>query len=354
MSDIEVPKGLTNVIVDETGIATTDSTGNLLYRGYKVVDLVRKLGFEDVAYLIVYGKVPTEQERNSFFARIKENSMIDGSVEDVMRILKEKDVMRNIRSIVSLYPYTSEKSDDLLVEIAAKIPKIVSDSYRIAHNLPLVDDADGSFAERFYYLITGNRDPEKSKYLERLMIMYMEHEFNASTFALRVTASTLADPVAAVTSALATLKGPLHGGASAEILDFFLGFKSGEDAVKYIDDKIEKKEKIMGFGHRIYKDMDPRAQYIKEQLRQMAGDSSLFRIAVAIEERMWEKKKIPANLDFYAAIYMHLLGIDQDFYTPIFAASRVFGWIAHYNEQLQNNKIIRPSSKYVGPTGLSL
>lgn len=354
MSEIEVPKGLMNVIVDETAIATTDSTGNLLYRGYKVVDLVKKLGFEDVAYLVAFGKVPTKEEKEKFFSRVKENSLIDSSVEDIMRILKEKDIMRNIRSIISLYPYSSEKSDDLLVEIAAKIPKIISDSYRIFHKLPLIDDADGGYAERLYYLLTGNKDAEKSKYLERLLIMYMEHEFNASTFALRVTASTLADPIAAVTSALATLKGPLHGGANAEILDFFLGFKDVDDALQYIDEKIANKEKVMGFGHRIYKDMDPRAQFIKQQLKQMAGDSKLFKIASAIEDRMWEKKKIPANLDFYAAIYMHLLGIEQDFYTPIFAASRVFGWIAHYKEQLQNNKIIRPSSKYVGPTNLTL
>ncbi|MEM0158134.1 MAG: citrate/2-methylcitrate synthase, partial [Thermoplasmataceae archaeon] len=258
-----------------------------------------------------------------------------------------------LRSLVSLYPYVSTVEDDLMLEMAAKFPEIISASYRISHGMQPLHDSEGSYAERLYYLITGNKDRRKASFLETLMILYMEHEFNASTFALRVTASTLADPVAAFTTALGTLKGPLHGGANSEILDFFEQFEDEEDAVKYVDRTLDKGEKVMGFGHRVYKRLDPRAQLVKEKLKELAPDSKMVKIAEAVERRMWEKKSIPANVDFYAAIYMDLLGIPNDFYTPIFAASRVFGWIAHYREQLQDNKLIRPASKYVGPRDLT-
>lgn len=354
MDEIVVPKGLANVIVDKTAIATTDASGNLLYRGYKTGDLVENSDFEETAYLIVYGKLPDRKEKSDFTERLKENFGVSEDVRKVISILKEQDLMRSLRSLVSLYPYKHEVSDDLMIEMAAKFPEFISLSYRLSHGLDPTQPIDGTYVERFYHLITGKNDPRKARYLGMLMILYMEHEFNASTFALRVTASTLADPVAAFTTALATLKGPLHGGANAEILDFFKRFKNTEEAVKYVDEQIAKGEKVMGFGHRIYKRLDPRAQLVKAKLKEIAGDSKVLAIAEAVEERMWEKKNVPANLDFYAAIYMDTLGVPQDFYTPLFAASRVFGWIAHYKEQLASNKIIRPSSEYVGPTGLKI
>ncbi|AKA47744.1 hypothetical protein IX51_00085 [uncultured archaeon] len=354
MSEIEVPKGLNGVVVDETAVATTDDSGNLLYRGYRAVELAERVDAADVAYLIVNDRLPSDSERKEFAHKLKEHSGMDGKVSEVMKLLKEKDVMRNLRSIVSLYPYESKDDSDLLLEIAARFPRIISDTFRISRGQEPLEDVDASFSERLYYLFTGKKDAEKARYLNKLLILYMEHEFNASTFALRVTASTLADPVSSIVSALATLKGPLHGGANAEILDFFLGFKDEEEARNYVDEKVASKEKIMGFGHRVYKTRDPRAQFVKEEIRKMDKEAHIFKIAEAIENRMWEKKKVPANLDFYAAIYMHMLGIDQNLYTPLFASSRVYGWIAHYNEQLEGNKIIRPSSRYVGKTGREL
>ena len=354
MAEIVVPRGLANVIVDKTAIATTDESGNLLYRGYRTVDLVEKKDFEDAAYLIVYGKIPDREEKNSFLLKLKENFGVSEEVRKVISILKEEDLMRSLRSLVSLYPYRNTDNDDLMIEMAAKFPEFISLSYRLSHGLEPIKPIDGTYPERFYHLITGKHDKIKAKYLGMLMILYMEHEFNASTYALRVTASTLADPISAFTTALATLKGPLHGGANAEILDFFKKFNDTDEAVKYVDEQIEKKEKVMGFGHRIYKRMDPRAQFVKAKLKEIAGDSMVLKIAEAVENRMWDKKSIPANLDFYAAIYMDTLGIPQDFYTPLFAASRVFGWCAHYKEQIQDNKIIRPSSEYVGPKNLKL
>ncbi len=354
MDEIKVPKGLTNVIVDQTAIATTDASGNLLYRGYKVADLVDHSDFESTAYLVVNGRIPDREEKKAFTDSLRSYYGVADQVKEVISILKEKDLMRSLRSLVSLYPYQSTENDQLMLEMAAKFPEFISLSYRLANGLEPLSPIDGTFTERFYHLITGENDPEKARHVGMLMILYMEHEFNASTFALRVTASTLADPVAAFTTALATLKGPLHGGANAEILDFFKKFKDVEEAVKYVDDQIAKGEKVMGFGHRIYKRLDPRAQQVKVKLKEIAGDSKVLKIAEAVENRMWEKKSIPANLDFYAAIYMDTLGISQDFYTPLFAASRVFGWIAHYKEQMVGNKLIRPSSEYSGPTGLKL
>ncbi len=354
MDEIKVPKGLTNVIVDKTAIATTDATGNLLYRGYRVADLVDHTDFESTAYLVVYGKIPSPEEKREFTDSLRRNYGVSNEVKDIISILKEKDMMRALRSLVSLYPYQSRDDESLMIEMAAKFPELISLSYRLANGLEPLAPIEGTFTERFYHLITGKRDPEKARYVGMLMILYMEHEFNASTFALRVTASTLADPVASFTTALATLKGPLHGGANAEILDFFKKFRNAEEAVQYVDQQIEKGEKVMGFGHRIYKRLDPRAQQVKAKLKEIAADSKVLMIAEAVEKRMWEKKSIPANLDFYAAIYMDALGISQDFYTPLFAASRVFGWIAHYKEQMVGNKLIRPSSEYSGPTGLNL
>lgn len=354
MTEIVVPKGLANVIVDKTAIATTDASGNLLYRGYRTVDLVNKADFEDVAYLIVNGKLPGRPEKDVFNQKLRNGFGVNGDIRKVISILGEKDLMRSLRSLVSMYPYRNTEPTDLMLEMAAKFPELISLSYRLANGLEPLEPIDGSYAERFYHLITGKKDPEKARYLGMLMILYMEHEFNASTFALRVTASTLADPVSAFTTALATLKGPLHGGANAEILEFFNNFDGPEEAVKYVDGQIEKGEKVMGFGHRIYKRLDPRAQLVKAKLKEIAGDSKVLKIAEAVENRMWERKSIPANLDFYAAIYMDTLGIPQEFYTPLFAASRVFGWCAHYNEQLADNKLIRPSSQYSGPLDLEL
>lgn len=354
MSEIEVPKGLNGVIVDQTAISTTDDAGNLLYRGYRAVELADKVDAADVAYLIVNDRLPSGGEKKEFNSLLSRNASIDPKVTEVMKILKEKDVMKSLRSIVSLYPYRSTGDQDLLVEVAAKFPKIISDTFRISNGQEIIEDVDLPFSERIYYLFTGKKDAERARFLNKLLVLYMEHEFNASTFALRVTASTLADPVSSIVSALATLKGPLHGGANAEILDFFLGFKDVDEARKYVDEKVANNEKVMGFGHRVYKTRDPRAQFVKEEIRKLDSDSHMFRIAEEIENRMWEKKKVPANLDFYAAIYMHMLGVDQNLYTPLFAASRVFGWIAHYNEQLEKNKLIRPSSKYVGKTGREL
>jgi citrate synthase len=234
MTSLVAPKGLEGVVVDRTAISTTDSSGNLLYRGYRVIDLVDKLDFESVAHLILTGKIPDTEAKSRFSDLLKSNSLIEGRVREIIRVLKEPNIMNNLRSIVSLYPYRNRKNMDLLIEIASKFPAIIYYSDVAIRGWRDMEEIGGTYAERLYKILTGTNDRENSKFFEKLLIMYMEHEFNSSTFALRVTASTLADPVCGITSALSALKGPLHGGANSEVLDYLLKFKSEDEAIKFI------------------------------------------------------------------------------------------------------------------------
>lgn len=344
-----LPKGLAGVYVDETKIATTDTTGNLVYRGYRVVDLADRLDFESIAYLVVNGSLPTDGQLSAFKNILSESAIIDDSTARIIDILRGSKLIDVLRTGVSSIP-ADGRSSDALVRLAAKFPEIVIYGETGAH----LSSSQDSFAGRFYASLTGSDDKFKSDLFEKILIMYMEHEFNASTFALRVAASTMADPVCALTTALATLKGPLHGGANSEVLQYLLSFKSKEEALAYVDNKLEKKELLMGFGHRVYKDKDPRAQYLKGILLKNFGDVDAVKYATEIENYVWQKKTLAANLDFYAALYMHLLGIEEKYYLTIFAVARVFGWIAHYLEQQSNNKMIRPLALYTGATDMQL
>lgn len=358
-SGIEVPKGLDKVIVDTTAISSTDANGELIYRGYHAIELAEKLSYEEVAYLVVYGRLPTTGELKEFSVFLRERSGLDKKSDYVLKEISSGNakIIDSMRSTVSFMRLEEKENDKILLEIAAKMPRISSDAFRYSKGEDPMPETEGSLAERFYYLMTGRNDKKDARYFEKLLIMYMEHEFNASTFALRVAASTLTDPRSAVVAALATIKGPLHGGANSEVLGYMLNAQSRDDARKFMEYKLSRKEKVMGFGHRVYKKADPRAQFIKKELMELSkakGRTELYYIAMEMEKEMWERKKIPANLDFYAAIYMYLLGIDEAFYLPIFASSRCFGWTAHYIEQVSNNKLIRPSSRYTGASGLSI
>jgi len=348
MSEIEVPRGLTGVIVDSTAIATTDQAGNLVYRGYRTVDLARKYSFGEIAYLVVYGDLPTRSQYLEFEEKLLSMSHLEEKYVRVIQLLRESNVLSSMRTITSALHLDGTEMLDQLLQIAAKFPVIASDSYRIYMGRDRVHASDLDLSRRVYHLSTGKDDPEKAKALEKILIMYMEHEFNASTFALRVAASTGTDPASAINAALSTLKGPLHGGANSEILSYLLKFKNENEGIEFVRKRLESKQLVMGFGHRVYKTKDPRAQFIKEELRKLIGDTLRFRIADAIESYMWEQKTLPANLDFYGAFYLNEVGIDEPLYTPLFAVARVFGWVAHYMEQYSNNKLIRPLSKYVG------
>ena len=358
VSTVRVAKGLERVIVDDTAVSSTDSAGNLVYRGYLAVDVASKLSFEEAAYLVAYGKLPKKKELSDFSAKLLKLSSLDHGTERLLECIdKDYPPIDMLRTVVSGMELSGKDDQSRMLEMAARMPTVIT-SFHSKHKGRAHAKAErGSYAERFYFEMTGKEDKKAASYLEKLLILYLEHEFNASTFALRVTASTLAGPQAAFTTALGTLKGPLHGGANSEVLKYMLSFRRREDAVRFVDLKLKKKEKIMGFGHRVYKMKDPRAMFVRGQLKKLSkekGMPQLLEYAEAIEGRMWELKRIPANVDFYAALYMYLLGITEEFYLPIFAAARSFGWIAHYTEQVSNNKLIRPDSGYIGPKGLKL
>ncbi|MEM3841351.1 MAG: citrate/2-methylcitrate synthase [Candidatus Micrarchaeaceae archaeon] len=355
---VRVAKGLERVIVDDTSISATDSRGNLVYRGYLAVDIAEMLSFEEAAYIVAYGRRPSKAELSDFSRSLRTLSKLDKRTEMLLSVIdKDYSPIDMLRTVVSGMELKGKDYQSDMLEMAARMPNVITHFHAAHRGVKHKKALNGSYAERFYYEMTGKRDKEASRYLEKLLILYMEHEFNASTFALRVTASTLAGPQAAFTSALGTLKGPLHGGANTEVLKYMLKFKDKSEAIAFVDNKLKAHEKIMGFGHRVYKIKDPRAQFVKQQLRGLSektGMTKLLDYAETIEGRMWELKRIPANVDFYAALYMYMLGIKEEFYLPIFAAARSFGWIAHYTEQVQNNKLIRPDSNYVGPKNLKL
>jgi citrate synthase len=239
------------------------------------------------------------------------------------------------------------------------MPALVANCYRIARGLEVVEpNEDLNAAANLLYMITGKvPNAFDSWAFERELILYLEHDVNASTFTVRVVASTLADVYAASTAGLAALKGPLHGGANEAAMEMLLEVGDAENAESYVKDSLSGGKKIMGFGHRVYKKVDPRAQLSKSLLRRLLEerkmDSGLYRLSEAVEKTMWDTKHIPANLDFYAAPIFYTLSIPVPLYTPIFAASRVTGWVAHYNEQLAHNKLFRPDAVYVGANDLT-
>lgn len=357
---IRVPKGLYGVAVAETKIAKSEPDGSLVYRGYGIADLAKNATFEETAYLVLHGALPGRAELELFTSSLKSGMKVDRRVYDVMRAMPADahpmDVLRTAVSALGCLESGRENSDSGL-SIASKMTPLAANGYRIPRGDSVQEPRhDLDFASNFMHMITG-RVPERWEawVLERILIFYMEHDLNASSFAVRVVASTLADRYAAVTAGLAALKGRLHGGANEAAMEMLLSLREPEKGRDYVAKSLERGEKVVGFGHRVYKKFDPRAQlckeYLKEYVKRKNGFEWLYLLCVAMEEEMWKRKKLPANLDFYAAPLLYMMGIPIPLYTPIFAASRVFGWMAHYNEQVEDNKIIRPDAVYVGPSG---
>jgi citrate synthase len=362
----KTPSGLDGVPITETKIGKSDRSGSLVYRGYPIEELVNKAGFEEVAFLVLKGALPNRRELESFSRALKVNSEVDGRVFEVMKNLPSgshpMDVLRTAVSSLASLDGQNDSVAEQEISIAAKLPVLAANCLRVPEGLPPVKPRDDlSFAANLLRMTSGKEQDSTSAFdlwvFERVLILYMEHDLNASSFTVRVVASTAADPYAAVTSGLASLKGPLHGGANEAVMHMLLELKDPEKAAEYIESALASGRKVTGFGHRVYKQFDPRARYCKkylaEMIRQSGARDEVFRLCDSLERAMWERKKIPPNLDFYAAPIFYLLGIPIALDTPIFAASRVFGWISHYNEQVEENKLIRPDAIYVGPSGLS-
>jgi citrate synthase len=355
-----VPKGLAGVAVTETSISKSSPDGKLVYRGYPIEVLAEKSNFEEVAFLILFGYLPKKYELDNFSSKLNEEMTPDERVLSLMRLFPpDSNPMDVIRTAVSFLG-SLDKEDSLeskQVSIAAKMAAIVPNSYRALRGNEFIKPRkELSYAENFLYMLTS-KIPEKEDawIFERELIFYMEHDLNASSFTVRVVASTLSDPYSSVTAGLSALKGPLHGGANEEVMKYILKIKP-EEAEGFVREELQKGRKIMGFGHRVYKKFDPRAVLSKRYLEMLSKrkekGETVYRVCDSLEKAVWSQKQIPPNLDFYAAPIFYLLDIPTPLYTPIFAASRVFGWLAHYREQIEDNKLFRPDAIYTGKKDL--
>lgn len=353
--------GLRGQSAGETSLSTVGVSGSgLTYRGYDVKDLGENATFEEVAYLILYGELPTQAQLDAYKTKLKGLRGLPQALKEVLERIPADthpmDVMRTGCSMLGNleaeqnFSEQSEIADRLL----AAFPSIICYWYRFSHDGVRIDTEtqDEQIGAHFLHLLHGKAPSAlHAKVMDVSLILYAEHEFNASTFTARVCASTLSDMHSCVTGAIGSLRGPLHGGANEAAMELIQDMKDEADARDILMGKLERKDKIMGFGHAIYRESDPRNAIIKEWSEKLAaanGDDRLYRVSVACEALMWEQKKLFCNADFFHASAYHYMDIPTKLFTPIFVCSRVTGWAAHVMEQRSNNRIIRPSADYVG------
>jgi citrate synthase len=364
-TSILTPKGLEGVVAAVSGICFIDGDrGVLAYRGIDIHELADKSTFEETCYLLWFGKLPSRAELNEFKRTLAEERKLDASIINLLRQIPRHalpmDVLRTAVSALAFYDpeekvNTPEANLHKSYRLTAQIAMIVAAYDRIRKGKNMVEpDRSLSHAGNFLYMLNGEPpSPTAERALDIALILHADHELNASTFAARVTAATQSDMHSAITSAIGTLKGPLHGGANEAVFAILVQIdKNGADPVEYIKGMLAQKKKVPGFGHRVYHTEDPRATHLRrmsKELGQSSGQGKWFEYSRKIEEYINADKKLNANVDFYSASTYHTLGIDVDLFTPIFAVSRVSGWTAHVMEQLSDNRLIRPRAAYQGP-----
>ncbi|MEB3806736.1 MAG: citrate/2-methylcitrate synthase [Desulfurococcales archaeon] len=370
---IIAPKGLVNVVPDVTYISGVDPKGeHTIYRGYTIDDIGKNASFYEATWLFHKGELPCEEELKEIKKKIDTyRGQIPEKVLDALKIVpKAHPMYYGSYGVALLGQYNAPEDwkfdDDFLFDHAlrliAQLPVIFAAGWNLArHGTFLRPDPNMDHAKDVLRMITL-REPSdlEARAFESSLVLYMDHGFNASTFTTRVIASTLSDMYSAIAGGIGALKGPLHGGANEKALVMLLEAKKlaeekGKPLEEYIEEyileKLAKKEKIMGFGHRVYKIHDPRTDVAAEYIKQLPEGDYWLKVLKKAEEVMWREKKLPANIDFYTAILYYQLQIPIPMFTPVFAMGRIVGWTAHYIEQVKNNKIIRPSEKYVGPVG---
>ncbi len=354
--------GLRGQVAGQTALCTVGQSGaGLTYRGYEIADLAEKAQFEEIAYLLLRGKLPNRQELDAYKQKLHSLRGLPDALKTVLEQIPKDahpmDVMRTGCSMLGNLETEADFSeqDDKIDRMLAVFPSIITYWYRFAHEGVRIEtgsDVD-SIGGHFLELLHGKTPSElHEKVMNVSLILYAEHEFNASTFAARVCASTLSDIHSCVTGAIGTLRGPLHGGANEAAMELIQKFQTADEAEEGLMGMLARKEKIMGFGHAIYKESDPRNAIIKQWSKKLAdevGDTVLYPVSVRCEEVMWREKKLFCNADFFHASAYHFMGIPTELFTPIFVMSRVSGWTAHVKEQRENNRIIRPSAEYTGP-----
>ena len=362
MTEKKKTGGLAGVSAGATAICTVGKEGaGLTYRGYDIYDLADNASFEEVAHLLMHDKLPTQAELDAFIARIKSMRGLPDEVKQVLEMIPgDSHPMDVLRSGVSILGNVEPEGDfsnqkNAADRLLACLPSMLlywhhfhTDGRRID-----VETDDDSLAGHFLHMLHGKPPSElHRKTLDTTLILYAEHEFNASTFAARVITGTLSDMHSAVTGAIGALRGPLHGGANEAAMELIQKFASPEEATQGVLDMLARKDKIMGFGHRVYTTSDPRNSVNKRMSKILAdefGDALLYEISEAVEKVMWDEKKLFANADFFAATVYHFMGIPTYLFTPIFVCSRITGWTAHIMEQRADNKLIRPAADYIGP-----
>jgi citrate synthase len=365
VTSLHAPKGLEGVVATTSGICYIDGEqGVLAYRGYDIHDLADHSTFEEVCYLLWFGRLPKADELKSLQQRLADERKLDASIINLLRLAPKHalpmDVLRTVVSALSFYDAEYDRNDreanvNKAIRLTSQIAMIVANYDRIRKGEPVVElDKSLSHAANFLLMLNGTAPSETAeRALDIALILHADHELNASTFAARVTAATLSDMHSAVTSAIGALKGPLHGGANEAVFKILQDIVAkGADPVEYVKGMLAQKKKIPGFGHRVYHTEDPRATHLRQMSRdlgQASGDSKWFDYSQRIEEFVKADKKLNANVDFYSASTYHVLGIEVDLFTPIFAVSRVGGWTAHVIEQLDDNRLIRPRADYIGP-----
>ena len=362
MSD-EIKKGLLGIVVDETMISQVmPEINSLTYRGYTVQELCDKCSFEEVAYLVLNGELPNNKQLKKFIKDERSNRKLSKQIlNDIQKMPKKAHPMDVIRTAVSLMALEDKETKNnspeanmrKAIRIFAKTPTAIAAFFRTRRGKNLIlPKKNLSFSENFFHMCFGKvSNKEIVKAFDVSLILYAEHSFNVSTFTARTITSSLSDIHGAITGAIASLKGPLHGGANEEVMNMMSKIKSPKNAKKWIDRALDNKEVIMGFGHRVYKSGDSRVPTMKKYFMKVAKikkDKKFCKIYDIVEKVMIERKSIHPNLDYPTGPTYHLMGFDTDFFTPIFVISRIIGWSAHIMEQHASNKLIRPLSKYKG------
>ncbi|MFP4138292.1 MAG: 2-methylcitrate synthase [Halomonas sp.] len=354
--------GLRGQSAGTTALCTVGKTGSgLTYRGFDIKELAEKAKFEEVAYLLLKGKLPNQAELDAYITKLKGLRGLPDALKTVLeqipRDAHPMDVMRTGASMLGNLEteQSFDEQQDVSDRLLAVLPSIICYWYRFSHDGVRIETEtdDESVGGHFLHMLRGAPASElHARVMNVSLILYAEHEFNASTFTARVCASTLSDMHSCVTGAIGSLRGPLHGGANEAAMEMIENWQSPEEAERQIMGMLERKEKIMGFGHAIYRESDPRNAIIKQWSKKLAedvGDSVLYPVSERVEAVMWREKKLFCNADFFHASAYYFMDIPTKLFTPIFVCSRVTGWCAHVFEQRANNRIIRPSADYVGP-----
>lgn len=363
----EVKAGLQDVVVATSSICSIDGQrGKLVYRGYNIHDLAEHSTFEETVYLLWHGRLPKRAELDDLKKQLAEHRPISADIIDLLkRLPPPQHPMETLRTAVSALSLYDPEAEDMSEEanrrkalrLTGQIGTLVAAFGRLREGKdPIAPDPKMSHAANFLYMLQGHAPHiEDARWFDVALILHADHSYNASTFAARVTASTLSDMHSSITSAIGTLKGPLHGGANEQVMKMLLEIQTADKVDSYIHNLLAQRKKIMGFGHRVYHTEDPRATVLRkmsEELGRRSGQPKWFEISKKIEDLMIREKKINANVDFYSASAYYVLGIPLDLYPLVFAVSRISGWTAHVLEQYSANKLIRPLAEYTGPAGL--